>query len=120
MGNFFTDNKHLKFHLIHPEMKRLVTLRENNVSDKEKYDYAPIDFEDAIDSYEKVLETVGDISANLVALNAHDVDLEGPKIVNNEVRYAHGTQDNYNAIKQAGLVGMALPRRFGGLNFSTI
>jgi alkylation response protein AidB-like acyl-CoA dehydrogenase len=120
MGNFFTDNKHLRFHLTHPDMKRLVTLRERNFSEKEKYDFAPIDYEDAMDSYEKVLEIVGDIGANIVAPNAHDVDVEGPKIVDNEVKYARGTQENYNAIKQAGLVGMSLPRRFGGLNFSTI
>ncbi|HLF33324.1 MAG TPA: acyl-CoA dehydrogenase family protein [Cyclobacteriaceae bacterium] len=120
MGNFFSDNKHLKFHLTHPDMKRLITLRENNFYEKDKYDYAPIDFEDALDSYEKILEIVGDISANQISLNAHDVDLAGPKIVNNEVRYAQGTEDNYQAIKQAGLVGMALPRIYGGLNFSII
>ena len=120
MGNFFTDNKHLKFHLSHPEMKRLVTLRERNFSEKDKYDFAPIDFEDALDSYERVLEIVGDISANVIAQNAVDVDKEGPKIINNEVKYARGTQENYDAIKQAGLVGMSLPRRFGGLNISTI
>jgi hypothetical protein len=120
MGNFFSDNKHLKFHLTHPDMKRLITLRENNFFEKDKYEYAPIDFEDTLDSYEKVLEIVGDISANQISLNAHDVDLDGPKIVNNEVRYAPGTNDNYQAIKQAGLIGMALPRKYGGLNFSTI
>lgn len=120
MGNFFTDNKHLKFHLAHPDMKRLVTLRERNFSEKNQYDYAPVDFEDALDSYEKILEIVGDISANVIAPHAMDVDIEGPKIVDNEVIYARGTMANYDAIKQAGLVGMSLPRRFGGLNVSTI
>ena len=120
MDNFFTDNKHLRFHLSHPEMKYLVSLRERNFAEKDKYDFAPVDFEDALDSYEKVLEIVGDICANVIAPNAVEVDIEGPKIVNNEVKYARGTQENYDAIKQAGLVGMSLPRRFGGLNISTI
>ncbi|HPM12176.1 MAG TPA: acyl-CoA dehydrogenase, partial [Bacteroidales bacterium] len=64
MANFYTDNKSLKFHLGHPLMKKIVKLKEDNFADKDKYDYAPHDFEDAIDSYEKVVEIVGDLSAN--------------------------------------------------------
>lgn len=118
MPNFYEDNKHLKFHLSHPLMKKIVTLRERNFVEKEQFDYAPIDFEDAIDSYEKVLEIVGDISGNLIAENAASVDQEGPSIVNNEVKYASGTQQNYDALKKAGLIGLSLPRKFGGLNFA--
>lgn len=118
MPNFYEDNKHLKFHLSHPLMKKIVTLRERNFIEKEQFDYAPIDFEDAIDSYEKVLEIVGDISGNLIAENAASVDQEGPSIVNNEVKYASGTQQNYDALKKAGLIGLSLPRKFGGLNFA--
>ena len=55
MANFYLDNSDLKHHLNHPLMKRLVALKERNYTDAEKYDYAPIDFEDAMDSYEKVL-----------------------------------------------------------------
>ena len=120
MSNFFTDNQHLKFHLAHPLMKKIIALRERNFEDKDQYDFAPMDYEDALDSYEKVLEIVGDICGNIVAENAASVDLEGPKIVNNEVKYAEGTQRNYDALKQAGLIGMSLPRQYGGLNFSTI
>jgi alkylation response protein AidB-like acyl-CoA dehydrogenase len=101
-------------------MQKIIRLKEKDFTEKDTYDYAPIDFEDAIDGYEKVLEIVGDISANIVDPNAEDVDREGPKIVDNEVQYARGTQENYDALKQAGLIGMALPRKYGGLNFSTI
>jgi alkylation response protein AidB-like acyl-CoA dehydrogenase len=101
-------------------MQKIIRLKEKDFTEKDTYDYAPIDFEDAIDGYEKVLEIVGDISGNIVAPNAEDVDREGPKIVDNEVQYARGTQENYEALKQAGLVGMSLPRKYGGLNFSTI
>ncbi len=55
MENFYNDNSVLKFHLDHPLMKKIVALKERNFIDKETYDYAPIDFEDAIDSYDKVL-----------------------------------------------------------------
>ncbi len=118
MPNFYNDNKHLKFHLSHPLMKKIISLRERDFKEKEEFDYAPLDFEDAMDSYEKVLEIVGDISGNIINENAASVDKEGPSIVNNEVKYASGTQENYEALKKAGLIGLSLPRKFGGLNFA--
>ena len=59
-------------------MQKLVTMRERNYADAEKYDYAPFNFEDAMDSYEKVLEIAGEISGEIVAANAERVDHEGP------------------------------------------
>jgi len=120
MGNFYTDNPDLKFQLQHPLMKRIVELKERNFTEKDKYDYAPQDFEDAMDSYDKVLEIVGEICAEVVAPNAESVDHEGPKLENGRVKYATGTQVNLDALKQAGLMGMSLPRRFGGLNFPIV
>lgn len=92
MANFYLDNSDLKHHLNHPLMKKLVALRERNYSDAEKYDYAPFNFEDAMDSYEKVLEIAGEISGEIVAANAEDVDHEGPHVVDGHVVYAKGTQ----------------------------
>ncbi len=120
MPNFYTDNEDLKFHLNHPMMKKIVDLKERNYRDKDKFDYAPHNFEDTMDSYDKVLEIVGDISGNIIAENAEDVDKEGPKVVNNEVIWAKGTQKNYDALKNAGLIGMTLPRKYNGLNFSLL
>ena len=118
MPNFYSENEHLKFHLTHPLMEKIVQLRERNFVDKDEFDYAPLDFEDALDSYEKVLEIVGSISGEIIAGNAESVDKEGPRIEDNEVKYARGTQENYEALKQAGLIGMSLPRKYGGLNFA--
>lgn len=59
MANFYLDTPELKHHLNHPLMKRIVELKERNYADKDKFDYAPVDFEDAMDSYDKVLEIVG-------------------------------------------------------------
>jgi alkylation response protein AidB-like acyl-CoA dehydrogenase len=120
MENFYRDNESLKFHLDHPMMKKCVDLKENNYAEKGKYDYAPADFEDALDSYDRVLEIVGEICGEIIAPNAEEVDQEGPKIVNNEVVYARGTQQNHDALAQAGLYGMSLPRRYDGLNFSMV
>ena len=105
MANFYLDNSDLKHHLNHPLMKKLVALRERNYSDAEKYDYAPFNFEDAMDSYEKVLEIAGEISGEIVAANAEDVDHEGPHVVDGHVVYAKGTQKNLDALVKAGLMG---------------
>ncbi|PTN30164.1 acyl-CoA dehydrogenase family protein, partial [Desulfonatronum sp. SC1] len=120
MANFFTDNPDLLFHLQHPLMQKIVTLKEQGFADKDKFDYAPMDFEDAMDSYEKVLEIVGEICGDIVAPNAESVDAEGPKIVNNEVIYARGTQENLDALVKAGLMGITLPRKYEGLNFPIV
>lgn len=117
MANFFTDNPELKFHLTHPLMKKIISLKERDFTEKEAYDYAPQDHEDAIDNYEKVLEIVGEISGDLISPNAELVDAEGPSLVDNEVIYAKGTAENYKALVEAGLIGMALPRKYNGLNF---
>jgi len=120
MANFYSDNKALRFHLEHPLMQKIVKLKEDNFAEKDKFDYAPQDFEDALDSYDKVLEIVGDISANLLSPLAESVDHEGPKIVDNEVVYAQGTQQGLDAFRKAELLGMSLPRQYGGLNLPTV
>ena len=120
MSNFYLDNPDLRYHLNHPLMKRIVALRERDYADAEKFDYAPRDFEDAMDSYEKVLEIAGEISGEIVAPNAEDVDHEGPKVVDGHVQYASGTVKNLDALVRAGLMGISLPRRYNGLNFSLV
>ncbi|MBN2766933.1 MAG: acyl-CoA dehydrogenase family protein [Paludibacteraceae bacterium] len=120
MMNYYSNNPALKFQLAHPLMQKIVTLKEQNFAEKDKYDYAARDFEDAIDNYERVLEIIGEICAEIIAPNAESVDHEGPRVENNRVIYARGTQENHEALAQAGLYGMALPRQYGGLNFSMI
>lgn len=120
MANFYNDNPDLKHHLNHPLMRKIVEMKERNFTDAEKFDYAPLNFEDAMDSYEKVLEIAGEISGEIVAQNAEDVDHEGPHVVDGHVVYAKGTQKNLDALVKAGLMGISLPRRYNGLNFSLV
>ena len=117
MANFYTDNPDLRHHLTHPLMEKIVALKERNYTDAEKFDYAPLDYADAQDSYDKVLEIVGEICGDIIAPNAEDVDHQGPRVENGRVIYADKTQENLEACRKAGLMGMAMPRRYGGLNF---
>ncbi|MDE5785737.1 MAG: acyl-CoA dehydrogenase family protein [Duncaniella sp.] len=117
MANFYTDNPDLKHHLTHPMMEKIVAMKERNYTDAEKYDYAPLDYADAMDSYDKVLEIVGEICGDIIAPNAEAVDHQGPHVENGRVVYADATVENLEACRKAGLMGMAMPRRLGGLNF---
>ena len=117
MANFYTDNPEIKFYLSHPLLKHIVELKERNFADADKYDYAPDNLEDAFDSYDRVLELAGDVMANVVAPNAEDVDAEGPHLENNRMIYASKTYENLDATIKAGLNGVTMPRRYGGLNF---
>ena len=118
MANCYSDHEELKFELNHPLMKRIVELKERNFADKDNCDYAPQDYADAMDSYDRVLDIVGEITATTIADNAEGVDLEGPHHEGDRVRYASGTEANLRAMVSAGMNGMTMPRRFGGLNFS--
>ncbi len=120
MANFFSDNKDLQFHLGHPMMRKIVELKERGFAEKDLYDYAPQNFEDAMDSYRKVLEIAGEVCGDVIAPNAEGVDHEGPKVVNDHVVYAEGTSRNLESITAAGLGGLTLPRKYDGLNFPLV
>ena len=117
MANILLDNKDLQYHLEHPLMRKIVELKERNFSEKDLYDYAPQNFEDAMDSYRRVMEIVGGVCGDVIAPNAEGVDKEGPRVENDRVIYASGTVENMKAVNAAGLSGLTLPRRFKGLNF---
>ncbi len=120
MANFFSDNKDLQFHLGHPLMHKIVELKERGFAEKDLYDYAPQDFDDAMDSYRKVMEIAGEVCGEVIAPNAEGVDKEGPRVVNDHVVYAEGTKKNLEAVVAAGLSGLTLPRKYNGLNFPLV
>ncbi len=120
MANYYNDNENLNFHLNHPLMKKCVDLKEDNYKDAAHFDFAPLDFEDTMDTYNKTLEIVGEICGDIIGPNAESVDQEGPQLKDNEVIYAKGTSQNYKSLVDAGLIGMSLPRKYKGLNFSIV
>lgn len=117
MANYYSDIPELKYHLENPMMKRIVELKERDFRDKDEFDYAPVDYADAMDSYNRVLDIVGDITANVIAPNAEGVDEEGPHCHDGRVDYASGTVENLDAMVKAGMNGMTMPRKYNGLNF---
>ena len=94
MANFYTEVPELKYHLNNSMMERICELKERGYQDKDKYDYAPQDYADAMDSFDKVLEITGEITGEIIAPNAEGVDEEGPHCANGRVEYASGTKQN--------------------------
>ena len=120
MANYYTDHPEIAFHLNHPLMKRIVELKERNYADKENFDDAPVNYEDAIENYKRILDITGDVAANIIEPNSESVDLEGPHLENNRMIYASKTFENLDATRKAGLWGISMPRRYGGLNLPNI
>ena len=120
MANYYSDYPELKFHLDHPLMERIVELKERGYADKDQFEDAPVDYNDAIDNYDRVLEIAGDIAANVIEPNSESVDIEGPHLVDGRMVYAEKTKENLATTIKAGLNGVPMPRRYGGLNFPTV
>ena len=116
MANYYTDHPEIEFHLNHPLMKRVVDLKERNYAEKDQFEDAPVSYEDAIENYKRLLDITGDVAANIIEPNSEDVDLEGPHLENGRMIYASKTFENLDATRKAGLWGLSMPRRYGGLN----
>ncbi len=120
MANYYTDHPEIEFHLNHPLMKRIVELKERNYEDKDKFADAPVNYEDAIENYKRILDITGDVAANIIEPNSEDVDLEGPHLVDGRMVYASKTYENLDATRKAGLWGISMPRRYNGLNIPNV
>ncbi len=116
MANYYSDHPEIEFHLNHPLMKRVVDLKERNYAEKDQFEDAPVNYEDAIENYKRLLEITGDVAANIIEPNSESVDLEGPHLENGRMIYASKTYENLDATRKAGLWGLSMPRRYGGLN----
>ncbi|MDD5862312.1 MAG: Acyl-CoA dehydrogenase C-terminal domain-containing protein [Prevotella sp.] len=116
MANYYSDHPEIAFHLNHPLMKRIVELKERNYADAATYPDAPVNYDDAIENYKRILDITGDVAANIIEPNSEAVDLEGPHLVDGRMHYASKTYENLDATRKAGLWGVSMPRRYKGLN----
>lgn len=110
------DVNKIQYYLNSPLMKRIVELKERNYTEKDQFDDAPVNYEDAIENYKRILEITDEVSRNIIEPNSESVDQEGPHLVDGRMVYASKTFENLDATRKAGLWGISMPRRFGGLN----
>ena len=116
MGNFFLDNQDIRFLFDHLDLMQLARIQELDAANGDA-DYAPVDEEDMVDNYRRALEIIGQITADVIAPNAEDVDREGNTLNDDGTVTLHpSVQENLDRLGQADLLGFTLPRKYGGLN----
>jgi alkylation response protein AidB-like acyl-CoA dehydrogenase len=118
MANFYRDNDDIQFLLRHIELGKLAEMAEENFKFAEEFDHAPANADEAIQNYDMVLESLGQLSAEFIAPRAEDVDRQGNTLnEDGSVTYAKGISESLEKLAQAEVMGFTLPHRFGGLNF---
>jgi len=118
MANFYRDNDDIQFLLRHIDTGKLAELAEDGFKFAGEFDYAPANAEEAIQNYDMVLESLGQLSAEFIAPRAEDVDRQGNTLnEDGSVTYAKGISESLEKLGQAEVMGFTLPYRFGGLNF---
>ena len=120
MKNFYQDNEDIQLSFKHLNWQRIVSLHELDFKDSERYTYAPENTDDAVDNYQRVLNVLGEIAAEYIAPRSEEVDLSGASFEEGKVSYAKGTSDSLKILAKSDLMGMTLPRKYGGLNFPSI
>jgi alkylation response protein AidB-like acyl-CoA dehydrogenase len=120
MPNFFTDNDDILDFLQHKDLRDIVMLAEQNYAQAAEFDYAPTDYEDALDNYRRTLEVLGQIAGDFIAPRAEDVDREGAQWDDGVVTYARGTTESLEQLAKAELMGLTLPRKYDGLNMPVL
>jgi hypothetical protein len=114
--NYFTDNEDLQFILDSSDLAGIIEMQERGFREKETYDYAPADIEDALDSYRKILTIAGDIAANTIAPLGERIDREPNSLAQGKVTYSQPIKDCLLSLSQAELMGCVISRHYGGLN----
>ncbi|MDD5327354.1 MAG: acyl-CoA dehydrogenase family protein [Phycisphaerae bacterium] len=121
MANFYRDNEDIQFLFKHLDLSKLAELQEEGFNFAKDFDYAPADADEAIQNYEMVLDSLGQLSGDFIAPRAEDVDREGNTLnEDGTVTYAKGIAESMEKLAEADVMGFTLPYRFGGLNFPNL
>lgn len=115
--NYYKENRELQHFLRHPLLRRIVEMKERGYSQSAGFNYASSDFDEAMKGYGMVLDMVGELCADVIAPNAERIEKDGPVLDNGRVKFAPATEENFDLFRKAGLMGVSLPRCYGGLNF---
>jgi hypothetical protein len=116
VANFFLDNQDIQFLFDYLDLAAVAELQENQAQNGEA-DYVPVDAEDAVDDYRRILTIIGQVAAETIAPNAEEVDKEGNQLnEDGTVTYHPLVQENLDRLAQADMMGFTLPRKYGGLN----
>ncbi len=112
-NNFYNDNDDLRFYIEkYINWKPLIELTEFDFQTQDGFK----DTEEAVDTYTRILEMIGEFSANEIAPFAAEIDKQHPHLENGKVHFPEILQNIFDQIKALELHGMCLPRPLGGMN----
>jgi len=117
MANFYTDNEDIQFLFQNMDIAKTAQIMEEDFRFQDEFDFAPVDVADALDNYERFLDSFGEICGDVIDPTAEDSDLVGNVLQDDgSVERPAGIDESLKRISQAGMMGFTLPYRFGGLN----
>jgi len=118
MGNFYSDNNDIQFLFRHMDLGTSAEISEEGFKFAGEFDHAPADAKEAIQNYEMVLNSLGELCADFIAPRAEGVDREGNVLnENGSVTRARGIAE---AIEKLGQAEVISPRKKSSRNTCTI
>ena len=121
MANFYRDNDDIRFLFRHMDIGSIAEIMVEGFKFAKEFDYAPADAAEAIENYDLVLGSLGQLSGDFVAPRSEDIDRQGSRLnEDGTVSYADGIKESLDMLAKANVMGFTLPHRFGGLNFPNL
>ncbi len=117
--NLYERNKDIQFYFdSYLDLKSIIDLKEDYYENLHNDEDVPANFEEAADNSKSILNYIGHICSETILPNSEAVDQQGATYdaATKKVSFAPGTQENIDALTEAGLMGLTLPRRYGGMN----
>ncbi|MCB1166793.1 MAG: acyl-CoA dehydrogenase family protein [Leptospiraceae bacterium] len=128
-SNYFQDNPDLQ--LTYNELidwQEIVNAYEQGFVDAakykdtgaEEYSMAPTTVEEAKDYYTSVLDSLGELMGTMVSQKSQEMDHEGLKYKDGKVTFPKAQEECYSALRDAGLMPMAISRKYRGLGLPVV
>lgn len=120
MANFYKDNPDIKLNLERIDLHRLADLIEGDYSAARDSDIAPENSTDAVENYLTICQIAGELAGGPIAERSAKIDEEGNVCRDGDVFYHELVKKNLEDFQKAQLMGISIPREYGGLNMPQI
>lgn len=120
MANFYKDNPDIKLNLERVDLHQLADLIEDDYSAVHESDIAPENSTDAVENYLSICEIAGELSGGPIAERSAKIDEEGNVCRDGDVIYHDLVKENLKDFQKAQLMGISIPRKYGGLEMPQV
>ncbi|MCP5497855.1 MAG: acyl-CoA dehydrogenase family protein, partial [Leptospiraceae bacterium] len=129
MANIYEETSDILFQIEHCiDWDKVIPLRERNFVDAKeyektkdgRYENAPTNTEEAIESYKTILEAFGDIISTELLPYTQEIDKKGLTLKDGKVTFPEPMTRFINTLRDSGLLPFAHRREYGGYNLSFV